>query len=351
MTPLPPKVPERLQDDVHVHAVSAYNICLSVESSLQLAVNNGENVEKDIIYIRILGYLIHFVPTDLGLTVVVAEIFSAKSDRDLLNVGKTYFDHFIRAFRANRGRTPTPSNHASPRSFDTVADMVNDTLEHAPQSHSTAKKHALIRDGYCCVVTGKYDMDSVLVIKELRDKLNADRSLETDGTQCAHIFAEFTNQDIELGPHKVFIIRFGYTQLPDDLNGSNVHRLENVMTVAPGFQLAFDQLKVWLVATNVENKYKLEATERFFLNGYPKFVTFKTPDPVKFPVPSAVYLSIHAACAKITHLSGAGACIDEFYRDMYDSTTLDPNGASAEMLEHALFELRAAGRPVPSLLE
>jgi len=97
MTPLPPKLPGRLQDDANVHAVSAYNICLRVESSLQQAINSGENVGNDVIYIRILGYLIHFVPTDLGLKVVVTEIFSAKSDRALLDVGKMYFDHYIRA--------------------------------------------------------------------------------------------------------------------------------------------------------------------------------------------------------------------------------------------------------------
>jgi hypothetical protein len=28
---------------------------------------------------------------------------------------------------------------------------------------------------------------------------------------------------------------------------------------------------------------------------------------------------------------------------MEDGTTLDPNGASAELLEHAIFELQAAG--------
>lgn len=124
------------------------------------------------------------------------------------------------------------------------------------------------------------------------------------------------------------------------------HRLENVMTVVPGFYLPLDQLKVWFVATNVENRYKLEAAEPFILNNYPEYVTFKAPDSVKFPVPSVAYLAIHAACAKVAHLSGAGAYIDKFYRDMDDSTTLDPSGASAEMLKHAIFELQAAGRPI-----
>jgi len=100
------------------------------------------------------------------------------------------------------------------------------------------------------------------------------------------------------------------------------------------------------VSQNVENEYKLEAAKPFILNDYPEYVTFKTPDPVQFPVPSAAYLAIHAACARVAHLSGAGACIDKLYRDMDDSTTLDPNGASAEMLEHAIFELQAAGRPI-----
>ena len=43
--------------------------------------------------------------------------------------------------RANKGCIPTPSNHASCPSFDTMADMINDTLTVASQSHSTAKKN------------------------------------------------------------------------------------------------------------------------------------------------------------------------------------------------------------------
>ena len=155
MTSLPPKVPQRLQDIAQV--VSAYDICLRLERSLQLAVVNGDNVGNDIIYIRILGYLIHYLPTDQGLKTVVFEVVSAMTDRALLDVGKLYYDHYIRAcrfqgfysacfltqspVRANKGRIPTPSNHASRPSFDTMADMINDTLTVAPQSHSTAKKN------------------------------------------------------------------------------------------------------------------------------------------------------------------------------------------------------------------
>ena len=95
-----------------------------------------------------------------------------------------------------------------------------------------------------------------------------------------------------------------------------------------------------------ENKYKLEARQSYILRDYPEYVTFTTPDPVKLPVPSPTYLAIHAACAKVAHMSGAAEYIDKFYRDMEDGMILNPNGASAEMLEHAIFELQASGYEV-----
>ena len=76
---------------------------------------------------------------------------------------------------------------------------------------------------------------------------------------------------------------------------------------------------------------------------YPKQVTFTTRDQAKFPVPSPTYLAIHAACANVTHLSGAGKCIEKFYEDMEASQTLATDGSSASMLEHAIFELQARG--------
>ena len=91
------------------------------------------------------------------------------------------------------------------------------------------------------------------------------------------------------------------------------------------------------------NEYKLEATEPWTLRPYPEFVTFTTPDQDKLPVPFPSYLAIHAACARVAHLSGAAKCIDKLYRDMDKSQILAPDWASASMLEHAIFELQARG--------
>jgi hypothetical protein len=91
------------------------------------------------------------------------------------------------------------------------------------------------------------------------------------------------------------------------------------------------------------NEYKLEAAQPWILYGHPEFVTFTTPDQDKLPVPSPTYLAIHAACAKVAHLSGAAECIAKLHRDMEECMTLHPDGASASMLEHAIFQLQARG--------
>ena len=64
------------------------------------------------------------------------------------------------------------------------------------------------------------------------------------------------------------------------------------------------------------NGYKLEAAYHWTLYGHPGFVTFTTQDQAKLPVPSPTYLAIHAACAKVAHLSGVTKCIAKLHRDM-----------------------------------
>jgi hypothetical protein len=42
---------------------------------------------------------------------------------------------------------------------------------------------------------------------------------------------------------------FGYKNLPKELNGVNIHRLENILTLEPGLHSCFDDLSLWLEAT------------------------------------------------------------------------------------------------------
>ena len=101
-----------------------------------------------------------------------------------------------------------------------IANAIKANLVEAPRSHAEAKENvgpvlsflesslidtcqALIRDGYRCVMTGKYDDCWATKIQELDDLILSDPSLRTEPTQCAHIFAESTSMAIEPGSAKV----------------------------------------------------------------------------------------------------------------------------------------------------
>ena len=107
------------------------------------------------------------------------------------------------------------------------------------------------------MITGEYDLFSVMEIRELEEKLLSDSSLRVGSTDCAYIFAPSAGGSAHMGPDKndystIFweiMQRFGHETLSDDLSGSKVYRLENVMTTCPGFHHFFDELYIWLAAT------------------------------------------------------------------------------------------------------
>jgi hypothetical protein len=71
--------------------------------------------------------------------------------------------------------------------------------------------------------------------------------------------------------------------------------------------------------------------------------TVQLPDQVEFtshhpalPLPNPTYLALHAACAKVAHLSGAGEYIEKTMRDLEEISVLSEDGSSAELLKRAL---------------
>jgi len=72
-----------------------------------------------------------------------------------------------------------------------------------------------------------------------------------------------------------------------------------------------------------------------YVQALPATITFKSTNPA-FSLPDPRYLRIHAACAKVAHLSGAGEYVDAVFRDMESIRVLATNGSSAEALGYAL---------------
>ncbi|KAI6043437.1 hypothetical protein EDC04DRAFT_2562756, partial [Pisolithus marmoratus] len=96
--------------------------------------------------------------------------------------------------------------------------------------------------------------------------------------------------------------RFGYYSLRQELNGTNIHRPENIMTMNP---TEFDALKLYFTAA-VRIIFSRPLSVGPCCRTCPtKYVSFSTPDSEKCPLPSSTYLALHAACVKVAHLSGA----------------------------------------------
>jgi len=83
--------------------------------------------------------------------------------------------------------------------------------------------------------------------------------------------------------------------------------------------------------------------QEIYVRGVSEYVTFTTPDPVNYPLPNPQYLAIHAACAKVAHMSGAAATIDKYHDDGDDGQTSDPIGVPELVAKHAASKMPIAG--------
>ncbi|KAF4609636.1 hypothetical protein D9613_012069 [Agrocybe pediades] len=357
MTSLPSNLPEANQAIPEYDSV--YKTCLRVERALSklLAEKKHEQLTTDLIYIRILGYLLHFIPSRTGLDNLARQIKECSSDNDLLQLGQMYYDQYLRPFRFSRGRTSV-SSRSSPMSrpsFDTLEEMTTAYLTGeatpGPESFATVKTKALVRDGFRCVISGSYDSDALDANEQLRNQRLAQKPLPRRVyTECVHIFPASIKQVILPGSDENIqasmlwrvLQGFGYTTLPDELEGTKIHRLENVMTLQYDLYCFFDRLQLWFVATGEPNQYTIRNVygREFECEG--TVVTFKSSKP-DLPPPSPVYLAIHAACAQVAHLPGAAKLMDQYEREMEDGLVLCPSGDSAGLLDHALRGLKVAG--------
>lgn len=92
---LPPQLPENLQTRANI--VSAYDLCLNLERGILEETKSERDSERSLVLCRILGYLLYYIPMDVGQENVALEIHSCSRDRKgLLQLGETYLDHFIR---------------------------------------------------------------------------------------------------------------------------------------------------------------------------------------------------------------------------------------------------------------
>ncbi|KAJ3782032.1 hypothetical protein GGU10DRAFT_276343, partial [Lentinula aff. detonsa] len=196
---------------------------------------------------------------------------------------------------------------------------------------------ALIRDRYRCTITGIYDRGAPesIVSQTMRE------TQPTGHLEGAHIVPDSTYFDVDQTKKKAYsasvlavLKRFGYDV--ELINGNKVHSLFNIMTLSHDAHDAFDRLELWLEATNQVNRYRVATASKFLVaGGLPEFIEFTSSHP-KLPLPSPDLLALHAVCAKVAHLSGAGEYVEQLDRDVEELCVLAADGQSFQTLEYAL---------------
>ncbi|PBK69396.1 hypothetical protein ARMSODRAFT_1018811 [Armillaria solidipes] len=331
---------------------AAYISCLNLEplgSSWSRVVDEKESSRAAMfkfspgVAARVLGYALIYSPSTKGKACLAEEISSCDGDNELLaGLSYLYIMAMIRIFKNPKGAIPTPTSVHSPRSsFQVTADDIAVLLSQPTASSSNAKKLALARDNYRCILSGNVDTNS------------SDTGLTTvneteriTDTQLGHIFGEFMS-DCIVGmtdaAHKKACLSspYIYISVVEELNQNKIHCAQNTFTVSPEFHGPFGRLRISLQPIGHEdsNTYQINTypPNRHVMYGLPEQVTLMDASASgQIPLPSRRYFQLHDACAKISHLSGAGEVVEQLFRDVEDLRVLAEDGGSSDLLSLAL---------------
>lgn len=92
-------------------------------------------------------------------------------------------------------------------------------MEETPSNQNSAKKKALARDGFRCVVTGQYDYTTFIHSEELKQNAGNTGAVSAE---CAYILGESVNVNIEFGLSKSISIFTCLTSPPMVLGGMRI---------------------------------------------------------------------------------------------------------------------------------
>ncbi|KAH9846326.1 hypothetical protein C2E23DRAFT_744329 [Lenzites betulinus] len=294
---------------------------------------------------RTLGYLLLDGVFATARSTVLSELAACHSKADALqslyDLGHLYVRCLLSLFKSRKGPYTSPSDHPSRPSFDQVLERYKALLEHTPRDYSTARKQALLRDGFRCMVTRAVSVRHPQLWSESEGPLQ--------GLECCHIFPEalgrYNVQDGASEEHSIatawtMLDRFGCHSLLERLSGVNIHRLDNILTLTQSLYTLFDAMDLWFEPIcGHANRYRVEVGLSY------THAQLAIPHEVQFtshenlPLPNPEYLTIHAACCRIAHMSGAAEYANKVVCDLEDTRVLAEDGSSAELLIFSLGRL------------
>jgi len=169
------------------------------------------------------------------------------------------------------------------------------------------------------------------------------------GTNFCHIFPPSTNWGFNpndpvekkkkyAGNVWAIINTFRSIDILVELDGPNIHRLENGFTLDTGLHTAFDNLQLWFEHV-ANHDYRVHAVDPglaalVHLPPNPT-ITFTSTDP-SLSLPNPEYLKLHAAVCRVAHMCGAADYLDQEDRDFDRRKVLSRDGTSANLLASRL---------------
>ncbi|KAF8445072.1 hypothetical protein L210DRAFT_3476143 [Boletus edulis BED1] len=289
------------------------------------------------------------------------------SENDVIyGLGTLFREKFIRLFRTSTAPYQPPSSHPSRRSFETLEDMVRDTMEPTGKYYGSAKQMALARDGFRCMVTGMLNRSSVDGCPVLLDEAQRE-DINMVTVEAAHILNESTMHGIDpegisegfpavnktcyAAGAMALLESIGLSDFTEAFrNSGGIHQVWNLLSLEPNLCEKCDALELWFEHTQQPGRYKICLFYKFD-EGYIRRI-FKRPKPhvdgapmvVEFtsqfehaPPPDPRLLALHATCARAAHMSGAAEFFNRLERDAEEMNVLAFDGSSALLLSHLIY--------------
>lgn len=130
-----------------------------------------------------------------------------------------------------------------------------------------------------------------------------------------------------------------------EIDGPNIDRPANAITLTHDIHSRFGKFAVFFEPADDDRTYHIDTFQPILYSGkLPVTRTLYLSENHTIEPPSPRYLAIHAAIARILHLSAAGKCIDHILHD-YDRNGVRGDGSTDLP---ALLQLRLDGWTVPA---
>ncbi|KAH9888962.1 hypothetical protein C8Q73DRAFT_708889 [Cubamyces lactineus] len=357
---------------------NAYEACLSMEAATAwnvLVPNIDSEDLQELMFDtppqvagRTLGYALIHATTKKGRDVLAREIVSCVKDyRVLSGLAHLCIFGMIRMFRNPKGPTPIDSVDESPEHL-----VTGTSPGYTP---AWLRAQLLQRDEFRCVFTHRPDARS-LRQQMAAGALSPPNGTHVANTKVAHIIglpltdgiggmSQSAREKFPWATSATAVLEhFGGDEIQQIIRNFTIHDPVNAMTASLEPHDLFNQSALWLTPAMDDNQHTIpnlynvvfrdaiEARIYSYIKPQVRFREFTTPDGQLVKPPSPALLELHAACARIAHLSGTAEVLDDVYQEEHPMNgiplslpDMSVHAPAADYLQRALTRAALSERP------